>query len=84
MVKVKMQRLKDNELVLSDEYDLEYDEVKKMVNDKSESFDLLQVKKEYMRIGKYLLPIKFNKKYTDGTKVKYKFEYEPKKEAENE
>ena len=80
MIKCRMERMKDNELILSDEYSLEWEEIRNILNNKSESHNLLSLKKEYSRVGKYLVPVKFRKKYIDGTIVKYKFTYEMKGE----
>ena len=78
MITAQMQKLVDNEVVLTDTFSMEWEEVRNLLNNKSESGKLLQLKKEYSRVGKYLVPIKFSKKYLDGTKIKYYFKYEMK------
>ena len=85
MITVKMTQIINSEVVLSDEYEMTMDEVKKVMNNKDNTESLVHITKKYSRVGKYLLPVSISKKFIDGKKIKFSFIYDNGKErSEND
>ena len=81
MIKVRMEQLLKNEVILSDEYEMTMEEIKNIMGNKDNSSDLLHITKRYSRIGKYLLPVNISKKFIDGKKIKFYFIYDYQKKG---